>query len=160
MRWAIVALSAVIVAATSAAWAQGTTPTRPVFQTTKVEGTDNVYVFRYMNHQAMFVVTSAGVIATDPIGYVRREASSIYVEEIRKVTSQPIRYLIYSHHHYDHIAGAKPFKDAGATIVAHRRARERLAQIDDPFTTLPDEVMENSARSRWAASHWSCAISA
>ena len=44
-------------------------PAAPPFATTKVEGTDNVYVFRYGNHQAMFVVTSAGVIATDPIGY-------------------------------------------------------------------------------------------
>lgn len=32
----------------------------PPFATTKVEGTDNVYVFRYGNSQAMFVVTSAG----------------------------------------------------------------------------------------------------
>jgi hypothetical protein len=32
-------------------------------ETTKVEGTDNVYVFRHVNHQAMFIVTSAGVTA-------------------------------------------------------------------------------------------------
>jgi len=31
---------------------------RPLFQTTKVEGTENVYVFRYGGHQSMFVVTS------------------------------------------------------------------------------------------------------
>jgi len=43
----------------------------PPFATTKVDGTDNVYVFRYGNHQSMFVVASAGVIATDPIGYGR-----------------------------------------------------------------------------------------
>ena len=114
----------------------------PTFATTKVEGTDNVYIFRYLNHQAMFVVTSAGVIATDPIGYVRREAPTVYLQEIRKVTDKPVKYLIYSHHHYDHIAGGKPFKDAGAIIVAHKRAKERLAQIKDPFTVLPDEVFE------------------
>jgi glyoxylase-like metal-dependent hydrolase (beta-lactamase superfamily II) len=130
------------VAATVAlpAWSQ----TPPVFATTKVEGTDNVYIFRYMGHQAMFVVTSAGVIATDPIGYVRREAPQVYLDEIRKVTNQPVRYVIYSHHHFDHIAGGKPFKDAGATFIAHRRAKERLAQVDDPFTVIPDETMEDS----------------
>jgi hypothetical protein len=47
---------------------------QPPFATTKVEGTDNVYIFRYGNSQAMFVVTSAGVIATDPIGYGRPQA--------------------------------------------------------------------------------------
>jgi len=114
----------------------------PPFATTRVEGTDNVYIFRAMGHQAMFVVTSAGVIATDPISYGRRDASTVYVEEIRKVTNKPIKYLVYSHHHYDHAAGGKPFKDAGATIVAHKRAKERLAVLKDPYTPLPDEVFD------------------
>lgn len=117
---------------------------RPLYQTTKVEGTDGVYVFRYGNHQAMFVVTKAGVIATDPIAYGRPEAAVTYLEEIKKVSDQPIKYLIYSHHHYDHIAGGKPFKDAGARIIAHKRAKERLEQIKDPFTALPDETFEKS----------------
>jgi glyoxylase-like metal-dependent hydrolase (beta-lactamase superfamily II) len=99
---------------------------RPLYQTTKVEGTDGVYVFRYGGHQAMFVVTKDGVIATDPISYGRPEAAVTYIEEIKKISDQPIRYLIYSHHHYDHIAGGKPFKDAGAKIIAHKRAKERL----------------------------------
>src|SRR6185436_17448691 len=102
-------------------------PAAPLFATTKVEGTDNVYVFRYQGHQAMFVVTPAGVIATDPISYGRPQAATTYVEEIRKITKAPIRYLIYSHHHYDHIAGGKAFKDAGATIVGHRKVKEHLA---------------------------------
>src|SRR5262249_42741967 len=73
---------------------------------------DNVYVFRYGFHQAMFVVTPAGVVATDPIAYLRPEAAVAYLAEIRKVSDAPIRYLVYSHHHYDHIAGGKPFRDA------------------------------------------------
>jgi glyoxylase-like metal-dependent hydrolase (beta-lactamase superfamily II) len=120
-------------------------PAAPPFATTKVDGTDNVYVFRYGNHQAMFVVTSAGVIATDPIGYGRPQAVVTYVDEIKKVAGgQPIKYLIYSHHHFDHIAGGKPFKDAGATIIAHKRAQERLQQIKDPHTVLADETMDTT----------------
>lgn len=114
---------------------------RPAFDTKKGDGTDNVYIFRHGNVQSMFVVTSAGVIATDPISYVRPEASKIYLEEIRKVTKQPVKYVIYSHHHYDHIAGGKPFKDAGAKFVAHKRAKERLAALKDPNTVIPDEVV-------------------
>jgi glyoxylase-like metal-dependent hydrolase (beta-lactamase superfamily II) len=117
---------------------------RPMFQTTKVERTDNVYVFRYGNHQAMFVVTKDGVIATDPIAYGRPQAAVTYIEEIKKVSDKPIRYLIYSHHHFDHIAGGQPFKDAGAKIVAHKRAKERLEVIQDPHTPLPDETFEKS----------------
>jgi glyoxylase-like metal-dependent hydrolase (beta-lactamase superfamily II) len=128
------------------AWSQGQpapAPQRPAFATTRVDGTDNVYVFRYGNHQAMFVVTKGGVIATDPIGYGRPHAVVTYVDEIRRITNLPIKYLIYSHHHYDHIAGGAPFKKEGAKIIAHKRAKERLAVIKDPATPLPDETVEN-----------------
>ncbi len=114
----------------------------PPYATTKVDGTDNVYIFRYGNHQSIFIVTKEGVIATDPISYGRPQAAVTYIEEIKKVTNQPIRYLIYSHHHFDHIAGGKPFKDAGATIIAHKRAQERLAVLKDPATPLADETMD------------------
>ena len=92
----------------------------------------------------MFVVTSDGVIATDPIGYGRPQAVATYIDEIKKVTQKPIKYLIYSHHHYDHIAGGKAFKDAGAKIVAHKKAKERLALLKDPATPLPDETMDKN----------------
>jgi glyoxylase-like metal-dependent hydrolase (beta-lactamase superfamily II) len=115
----------------------------PLFATTKVEGTENVYIFRYQNHQAMFIVTPAGVIVTDPISYGRPQAAQAYLDEIRKITKAPIRYLIYSHHHYDHIAGGKVFKDAGAIVVAHRRARERLAALKPADVVLPDQIVDN-----------------
>jgi glyoxylase-like metal-dependent hydrolase (beta-lactamase superfamily II) len=117
-------------------------PQAPTFATTKVEGTDNVYIFRYQSHQAMFVVTPKGVIATDPISYGRPQAATTYVDEIRKVTKAPIKYLVYSHHHYDHIAGGKPFKEAGAKVVAHKRAKERLAQLKGLDVVVPDETVD------------------
>lgn len=115
----------------------------PPFATTKVDGTENVYIFRYGGHQSMFVVTSEGVIATDPIGYLRPQAVTTYLDEIRKITSAPVRYLIYSHHHYDHAAGGKPFKDAGATVIAHRLAKERLTQLAHPDVVIPDETVDD-----------------
>jgi glyoxylase-like metal-dependent hydrolase (beta-lactamase superfamily II) len=119
---------------------------RPQIETRKVDGTDNVYIFRNGNHQAMFVVTKDGVIATDPVAYGRPTGAQQYLDEIKKVSDKPVKYLIYSHHHYDHIAGGKAFKDAGAKIVAHRRATERLKQLADPSTPLPDESIGNSGR--------------
>ena len=136
----LVALLVLGVAALFAGPASAQAPAQPIFATTKVEGTNNVYIFRYLNHQAMFVVTSEGVIATDPISYVKRDASATYLAEIKKVTDKPVKYVVYSHHHYDHIAGGKPFKDAGAIFIAHARAKERLAALKDPFTVLPDET--------------------
>jgi len=121
-------------------------PARPPLQTTKVDGADGVYVFRNVNHQSVFIVTSDGVIATDPIAYGKPNGGADYVAAIRAVTDKPIKYLVYSHHHYDHIAGGKAFKDAGATIVAHKRATDRLAVLKDPATPLPDESIDDSGR--------------
>ena len=119
MARASYAVAAVVLAAAClGVVAHAQQPSAPPFATTKVDGTDNVYIFRNGNHQSMFVVTSAGVIATDPIGYGRPQGGATYVDEIRKVTGQPIKYVIYSHHHFDHIAGGKAFKDAGAVVVA------------------------------------------
>ena len=144
-RATYVVVAAVLAAACLGVVAHAQQPAAPPFATTKVEGTDNVYIFRYGNAQSMFVVTSAGVIATDPIGYGRPQAVVTYVDEIKKVAGgQPIKYLIYSHHHFDHIAGGKPFKDAGATVIAHKRAQERLQQIKDPHTVLADETMDTT----------------
>jgi glyoxylase-like metal-dependent hydrolase (beta-lactamase superfamily II) len=121
-------------------------PARPPIATTKVEGTDNVYIFRNVNHQAMFIVTNEGVIVTDPVAYGRPTGGQDYLNEIRKITNQPIRYVIYSHHHFDHIAGGKAFKDAGATFLAHRRAKERLDALKDPFTVPVDQAIPDTGR--------------
>jgi len=142
-RFFAAAILAIVIGASGAGAQQTGAP--PV-ATTKVEGTDNVYVFRNGGHQAMFVVTPDGVIATDPIAYGRPTGGQTYLDEIRKVTDKPVKYVIYSHHHFDHIAGGKAFKDAGATFIAHRRAKERLEAIRDPHTVIPDEAVSDSGR--------------
>jgi glyoxylase-like metal-dependent hydrolase (beta-lactamase superfamily II) len=135
------ALATVGLTATAQAQAPAQPAAPPPYATTKVEGTDNVYIFRYGGHQSMFVVTKAGVIATDPIGE-RRPAAKAYIEEIQKITKPPIKYVIYSHGHYDHIAGGQPFKDLGATFVAHRNAKKRIAELKPADVVVPDQVVD------------------
>src|SRR5207245_9530986 len=134
---ASVAIALAAVSAAVVAHAQGQQPT---FATTKV--TDNVYYFRYQGHQSMFIVTPAGVIATDPISE-NRPAAEAYLAEIRKISQAPIRYVVYSHHDPDHIAGGKPFKDAGATFVAHRFAKGNIAQMKRADIVPVDEIVED-----------------
>jgi glyoxylase-like metal-dependent hydrolase (beta-lactamase superfamily II) len=120
--------------------AHAQTPAPPPFATTKVDGTDNVYIFRYGGHQSMFIVTPQGVIATDPIS--ERRPAKPYIDAIQAVTRAPIKYVIYSHSHYDHIAGGKPFKDLGATFVAHRNAKARIAALKPDDVVVPDQVVD------------------
>jgi glyoxylase-like metal-dependent hydrolase (beta-lactamase superfamily II) len=146
MKQAVLAFASIAALAATVPFAAAQTLQRPQIETTKVEGTDNVYIFRNGNHQSIFIVTKDGVIATDPVAYGRPTGGQSYVDEIKKVTDKPIKYLIYSHHHFDHVAGGKAFKDAGAKIIAHKRAKERLAVLKDPHTPLPDETVSDKGR--------------
>jgi hypothetical protein len=114
-------------------------PAPPPTATTKVA--DNVYIFRYVGHQAMFIVTPAGVIATDPIS-LRRPAKP-YIDAIQAVTKAPIKYVIYSHSHFDHSAGGQPFKDLGATFVAQRNAKARIQALKPADVVVPDQVVDD-----------------
>ena len=140
LRAHFIGLSAALTAATLVATAQAQTGAPPPYATTKVDGTDNVYIFRYGGHQSMFIVTKDGVIATDPISE-RRPAAKTYIEEIHKITKAPIKYVIYSHLHYDHIAGGKPFKDLGAPFVAHKNAKDRIVQLKPADVVVPDQTV-------------------
>jgi glyoxylase-like metal-dependent hydrolase (beta-lactamase superfamily II) len=70
---------------------------------------------------AGFVVGDDGVLVVDSFYYP--DAARALLAEIRKVTSKPIRYVVNTHYHIDHVAGDQVFKDAGAIIVAHRNVR-------------------------------------
>ncbi len=63
---------------------------------------EDVYLFRHHSHQAIFIVTQDGVIVTDPIS---PDAAAWLKLKIATITDQPVRYVIYSRHHNDHISG-------------------------------------------------------
>ena len=88
-------------------------PTRPDNEITKLA--DDVYLFRHQFHQAIFIMTPEGVIVTDPIN---ADAAAWLKAEIKKLTDQPVRYVVYSHHHSDHITGGSVFADQ-ATFMSH-----------------------------------------
>jgi glyoxylase-like metal-dependent hydrolase (beta-lactamase superfamily II) len=92
----------------------------PVREITKIAG--EVYRFRNANHYSVFAVTPAGVIATDPIN---ADAARWLKAEIAQRFKQPVRYLVYSHDHADHIAGGEVFADT-AIVVAHDNARAAI----------------------------------
>ena len=133
----LAALAAVLLTTTAQAQQP---PQPPQITTTKVDGTDNVYIFRYGGAQSMFIVTPQGVIATDPIS-LRRPAKP-YIDAIQAVTKAPIKYVIYSHSHFDHIAGGKPFKDMGATFIAQTNAKARILALKPDDVVVPDQTVD------------------
>ena len=73
---------------------------------------------------AGFIVTDDGVVVVDALG--SSALANELLAEIHRVTPQPVRYVVVTHYHADHIYGLPVFKDAGATVIAHGRGREYL----------------------------------
>ncbi|HEY0822071.1 MAG TPA: MBL fold metallo-hydrolase [Rhizobacter sp.] len=73
---------------------------------------------------AGFVVGDGGVLVVDALG--SPALAQRLVEKIREVTPLPIRYVVVTHYHADHIYGLQVFRALGARIVAHVAAREYL----------------------------------
>ena len=73
---------------------------------------------------AGFVVTPQGVVVFDALG--TPSLGWDLLQQIRKITDQPIRYIVVSHYHADHIYGLQAFKDhnPGTIIIAQERAGE------------------------------------
>ncbi len=95
---------------------------------------EDVYLFRHQSHQAIFIVTPEGVIVTDPISL---DAAAWLKAKIATLTDQPVRYVIYSHHHNDHITGGSVFAQT-AHFVSHSAAQPKIMQAADPHTPVPD----------------------
>lgn len=73
---------------------------------------------------AGFVVTPAGVVVIDALG--SPALGDALIASIRRITPQPIRWVIVTHYHADHVYGLQAFKAVGAEIIAQRRGLEYL----------------------------------
>ena len=99
---------------------------------------------------AAFVVTDDGVVVIDALG--SPALAEDLLAAIRAITPLPVRQVIVTHYHADHVYGLQAFKAAGAAITAHeggklylnsdtaalrlRASREELAPWIDGQTRL------------------------
>jgi glyoxylase-like metal-dependent hydrolase (beta-lactamase superfamily II) len=70
---------------------------------------------------AGFVIGDDGVIVIDTFSSL--EAAKLLLAEIHRQTTLPVKFVINTHYHLDHVAGNGIFADAGAVVVAHRNVR-------------------------------------
>ena len=73
---------------------------------------------------AGFVITNAGVIVFDALG--SPALAQRLIDIIRQHTAQPIRRVIISHYHADHLYGVPALREVGAEIWAHTLAHRYL----------------------------------
>ena len=106
---------------------------------TVTEVAGGVYSFAHSGARSMFIITDEGVIVTDPM---HRYAAEALREEIANRTDQPVKYVIYSHNHWDHVLGGQIFKDEGAEFISHKNCLAHFYRDPHPDLVLPDIVFD------------------
>lgn len=90
-------------------------------------------------YNTMFLVSSKGVIAVDPLPNLGER----YLKAIAEVTDQPVTHVVYSHEHTDHIAAAYLFPKS-ALFIAQRKTAEILERRKDPRRPVPTGTFDES----------------
>jgi len=70
-------------------------------------------------------------------------AEQIIGEAKRLVPNKPIKYVINTHAHFDHVGGLRAFVAEGSTIVTHKINKAYYEKIfKDPHTLVPDKLSQ------------------
>jgi glyoxylase-like metal-dependent hydrolase (beta-lactamase superfamily II) len=97
----------------------------------------DLYRFRQVRHNGMFLVTPDGIIVVDP---TFPRVSAWLKEEFDKRFGLPVKYVIYSHTHLDHAGGGDAFADT-AIFVAHENTRKNLVRPAEGAPLLSREQL-------------------
>lgn len=94
----------------------------------------NVWRFSANGYHSVCMVTDAGIVVADPIS---AKAAIWLRQELARRFDKPIRFVIYSHNHFDHTDGGEALDGNSIVYIAHRLAREDLVRTK-ARTRIPD----------------------
>lgn len=93
----------------------------------------DVYFFSTGIYNNMFIATPEGVILTDPIA----DKGRLLKQAIAEVTPLPVKFILYSHAHLDHIGDAYLFAE-DAQIIGHIETKKLLERHRDSRRPVPN----------------------
>jgi glyoxylase-like metal-dependent hydrolase (beta-lactamase superfamily II) len=97
------------------------------------------------HHSAVIEMKDHVIVVEGPLNDER--ALAVIAEARALVPSKPIKYLIVSHHHFDHAGGVRAFAGEGITIVTHELSRPYVERaIAAPATVSPDHLVKSGRR--------------
>ena len=108
----------------------------PVREILPVKG--DLYRARNGNWYTIFLVTPAGIVLGDPIN---ADFAAWLKTELDARFKVPVRYVVYSHSHYDHASGGAAFAGT-ATFIAH----ENMARnMDGRYPHMPGDMYDRNS---------------
>jgi cyclase len=115
----------------SLAWLASTQTRAPQLTTVKVK--DHLFSIEGEGGNVGVLVTSEGVILVDDKYDQDHDA---LVTQIKSLTSQPVRYILTTHHHSDHSGGNAQLQSA-AEIISTVNARTNIVERKQPNVPIP-----------------------
>lgn len=109
---------------------------------------DGVYLIRGAGAISLaFDFKDYSVVMEGPGDEARGEA--VIAETKKLIPNKPIRYVINTHHHFDHSSGLRPFVAEGATIVTHQVNKPWFEKVlASPRTLSPDRLQQSKKKVR------------
>jgi glyoxylase-like metal-dependent hydrolase (beta-lactamase superfamily II) len=91
---------------------------------------------KMMNTVSLIIVTKDGVVLVDAMG--DEQQGQQLVDNIKKITPQPVKYLIVGSDHGDHMAGNGPLKKAwpGMVVISTPASQKAMEKNAAPPTEL------------------------
>jgi glyoxylase-like metal-dependent hydrolase (beta-lactamase superfamily II) len=101
---------------------------------------DGVYYIKGGSHHSVAIDQGSHIVVVEaPQNEARSLAVIAKVKET--IPKKPIKYIINTHHHFDHSGGLRTYVDEGATVVTHAMNEDYYKQAwDAPRTLNPDRL--------------------
>lgn len=123
------AITSILIGAAGLA-ALGPAPKRPAPAFTFTKIADDVYFAVGTGALTVFcnaaiVINQNDVLVVD--SHVSPEAAQALLDELKAITTKPVRYVVNTHYHFDHSSGNQIY-GPGVEIIGHQFTREMLTQ--------------------------------
>jgi glyoxylase-like metal-dependent hydrolase (beta-lactamase superfamily II) len=103
-----------------------------------IKVTDDVYRARNGLWYSLFIVTSDGIIIVDPISTDFAKWLRMQLDE--RFPGVPVKYVVYSHSHWDHVEGGAAFADT-ARFVGQEGI---LRNMDGRYPHMPGDMIDRN----------------
>jgi glyoxylase-like metal-dependent hydrolase (beta-lactamase superfamily II) len=107
-----------------------------------VEGHSNLYLIRNQ-----FAGNITVIVGDEGVVLIDTKMANVHdgvVDFVRSISDAPIKYVIDTHMHPDHVGGNPPLQAIGATILASENARRIMAERGTPG--LPNITLKDTLR--------------
>jgi len=101
---------------------------------------DGVFYLTGGSHHSLAIEMKDHIVLVD-VPQTEQRALAVIAKAKEVIPGKPIRFLVTSHHHWDHLGGIRAAMDEGATIVTHQSNKSFLQRVaKTPHTINPDRL--------------------